>query len=85
MKNEYGKKDYQKDYQKGYQASQNKTGNPKQPNTPTQGGFSTPGGGQGLGKQPQKQPQQPYNKNQTQTNNTWGTGSIGGDKNKDRR
>ena len=76
MKNEYGKD------KKGYQAKGNENRNP---NTPTQGGFSTPGGGQGQNLNKGKQ--QPQTNKPAQ--NTWGTGSINGgkgkDDNKDRR
>lgn len=75
MKNNYGK-----DNQKSYQASPNKP-DTRNPNAPTQGGFSTPGGGQG--KNLNDKTKHPQSKDQTQKTNNWGTGSI--DKNKDRR
>lgn len=70
--NEYGKgKDYQG---KTYQAASNKEN--RNPNAPTQGGFSTPGGSHG---QPLKdKTKNPQANRPTQTNqNTWGKGSIG--------
>jgi hypothetical protein len=82
MKNEYGK-DYQSNKGRSYQAAPNKSDNTyRNPNAPTQGGFSTPGGGtqgQYQGQYPkEKAPQQknPQNK----SNNTWGTGSLKNDK-----
>ena len=80
MKNEYGKKDYQG---KGYQATGGKEN--RNPNAPTQGGFSKTGGDLG---QNQKNKFQQGNKPTTPgQSNTWGTGSINTntDKNKDRR
>jgi hypothetical protein len=90
MKNEYGKENeyskgknyqgYQGEKNKGYQAGANKPDNNyRNPNAPTQGGFSTPGGGQGQlnkTKNPQgNKPNQPK----------WGTGSINDKSDKDRR
>ncbi|MCD6039004.1 MAG: hypothetical protein K0S27_404 [Gammaproteobacteria bacterium] len=72
MKNEY-------QGNKGYQAAGNKADNYRNPNAPTQGGFSTPGGGaqqKDKNKAPQLKNPQSNRPNPHQPNNAWGTGSI---------
>ncbi len=74
MKNEYSKG-------KNYQAATNKP-DTRNPNAPTQGGFSTPGGGQG---QTKNNPKNPQTNRPTQPNKSgWGTGSINNDDNRGR-
>lgn len=79
MKNEYGKgKDLQGNKSNSYQAATNKSDNNyRNPNAPTQGGFSTPGGGNPGQHQKDKTTQATKNPQPNkQPNNAWGTGSI---------
>jgi len=78
MKNEYSKgKDLQGNKGNSYQAATNKSDNNyRNPNAPTQGGFSTPGGGN-LGQHQKDKNQTTKNPQANkQPNNAWGTGSI---------
>ncbi len=77
MKNEYSKgSNTQGNYNKGYQAATNKSDSTnRNPNAPTQGGFSTPGGGN-FGQKDKSNPSKNPQSTNRQPNNTWGTGSI---------